>query len=249
MRGGQIANTPTFGVVSAGVILPLPLPVAPLPFGTRNPDLATAEVIGVYRTILGRAPTSAELSAVAGVIDAGTPIAAVASALLHTTEYESSFVTSDYRVFLGVTPSAADVNAWVTMIQKQGLTAEQVAVDFASTPEFNALHPDNASFIQALYQLGLGRAAAGFEVSAWESVLASGTTRAQAVKDILGSSFADRHQVEGFYSVFLGRPPDPSGLAFWVNAPPRAGCRWRGRRGRLRRRARVRHAGRRGRVP
>jgi hypothetical protein len=42
--------------------------------------------------------------------------------------------------------------------------------------------------------------------------------RAQAVAGIIGSSYADQHQVEGFYSIFLARSPDAGGLAFCVNA-------------------------------
>ena len=216
VAAGQNAVAAPFTIVPTSIVLPLTYAAAP--FGAHNPDVSTAEVNGLYRTILGRAPTAAELSTVLGFLKNGTPVPSVASALLHSAEYDADFVTSDYRIFLGINPPAAAVNAWVQMIQQQGLTAEQVAFDFMTTPEFNALHPGNPSFIQALYVDLLGRQASASEVAAWNSVLASGTTRAQAVKGLLASPFAAAREVEGLYSVFLNRPADPGGLAFWVAA-------------------------------
>lgn len=216
VAAGQNALGTPFTIVPTSVLLPLSYTTNP--FGAHNPDVQTAEANGLYQTILGRAPSAPELSTAVGLLKNGTPVSAVASALLQSDEYVANYVTIDYRTYLGVNPSAADVSAWVQLVRAQGLSSEQVAYLFMTTPNFNTLHPGNPSFIQALYIDILGRQATASEVAAWSTVLAAGTTRAQAVRSLLTSPFAAQRAVDGFYSVFLGRSPDASGQAFWVAA-------------------------------
>ena len=213
---GQNAVVAPFTIVPTSILLPVTYSATP--FGTHNPDVQTAEVNGLFRAIFNRTPNPAELAAVVNVLKVGTPLMAVATALMNTNEYVANYVTLDYRLLLGINPPAAAVNAWVTMVQQQGLTAAQVASDFMTTPEFNALHPGNLSFIQALYVDLLGRQPTASDIAAWNSALTSGTTRAQAVEGILTSSFAAQRAVDGLFSIFLGRAPDARSEAFWAAA-------------------------------
>ena len=48
---------------------------------------------------------------------------------------------------------------------------------------FNGLHPDDGSFLQALYQDLLGRTASAAEIAAWESAIGNGLSRASVVSD------------------------------------------------------------------
>ena len=217
---GKVYVATNSGLVGFGVLPPgpiLPLAPNPTPFGAHNPDIQTAEVTGLYNLILGRAPDAPSLAYWVAALKAGYPLQQFSSYLLHSAEYDTHLVAAYYRSYLDVNPSVAEINAWVGLIQR-GLTAEQVTYYFMTTPDFNALHPDNASFVQALYQDFLGRPAAPFEVSAWNSVLTSGTTRGQAVLGFEHYTLSQQYQVEGLYSVLLARPADPAGLAFYVNA-------------------------------
>lgn len=216
---GKVYVATNSGLVAFGILPPgpiLPLAPNPSPFGSHNPDIQTAEVTGLYNLILGRAPDTPSLAYWVAALKAGYPLQQFSSYLLHSAEYDTHLVAAYYRTYLNVNASVADINAWVGLMQN-GLTAGQVTYYFMTTPEFNALHPDNPSFVQALYQGFLGRPAAPSEVSAWNSVLTSGTTRGQAVLAFEHYTLSQQYQVEGLYSVFLASPATPSGLTFYVN--------------------------------
>jgi hypothetical protein len=98
------------------------------------------------------------------------------------------------------------------------MTAEQVASDFLSSAEFNALHPDNNSFVVALYEDALERPPAPWEISGWSAALDLGMSRATAVANFFGSPEAATRSVLDLYKVFLDRPADPAGLQAHVAA-------------------------------
>jgi hypothetical protein len=135
--------------------------------------------------------------------------------MLHSTEYEDSLISSDYQTYLGRAAAPSEVAGWASQMQG-GMTAEQVADDFLTSAEFNADHADDNSFVLALYEDVLGRAPAPGEIAAWTGELASGMTRGTVVADVLGSTEAAEHAVQGLYQALLGRPADSAGLA--VNA-------------------------------
>ena len=196
---GQLGAAPGIQIVPNSTILPFTYSFNP--FGTGNPDLATAEVNGLYRIFLGRAPDPTGLANSVAYLKAGGSLKTLASILLHTGEYESDYVKSYYQNFFGRAAAPAEVAAWVAVIRDGNLTAEQVASLFLSSDAFSALHPDNASFIGAVYQDVLGRPAAAFEVAAWESVLGSGTSRSAMVNAMIHSPFAARQAITGFVSL------------------------------------------------
>ena len=194
----------------------LPLISDPTAFGTNNPDPETAEVNGLYGTILGRAPDPAGLTASVAYLKGGGSLQTLASILLHTTEYEGDVVAHDYLNILGRVAAPSEVAAWVSQIGQQNLTAEQVAGFLMTSAEFDADHVDDASFITTVYEDVLGRPAAVLEVSAWESVLHSGVSRSTMVSDMIHSSFAAQQAVEGFSTLFWGTTLDAADEAFDV---------------------------------
>jgi hypothetical protein len=203
-----------FGLVTAGAILPLTS--QPAPFGSHNPNLATAEVIGLYSTVLGRTPDAAGVANWMSFLNNGGTVALMTTYFLTSPEYESGVVASYYKGFLGRTATAPEINSWVNAINN-GLTEKQDAFDFISSAEFGTLHASNSDFITALYNDILGRQPASSEITFWSNELGSGLSRPDVIQATLGSTEGLSRSVNGFYSIFLARPSDAPGLAAWVN--------------------------------
>ena len=128
-----------------------------------------------------------------------------------------------YRTFAGRDGSAAEVAAWVNLMQ-QGLGAEKIAYLMMTSAGFNGLHPDNASFLQAVFTDTLGRPPAPAELAAvggrtWRAGSAGrrsstpSSTRPQAAQNA----------VLGFASLFWGLPIDPATEAADAQYLPPAG--------------------------
>lgn len=212
---GTLTTAPGFTVVQTSVVLPLTY--NPSPFGTNNPDLATAEVTGLYNLILGHAPDPTGLAAWVSALNSGTPLSTLSTTLLNSPEYETLLILSYYKNFLNTTPTVGAVNEWVGFMQA-GMSVNQVVTNFLNTPEYNALHPSDDSFIESLYANFFGRSAASWELSAWDTALASGTTRLDAILSFVNNSATNERELDGLYAEFLARPPDSAGLTFWTAA-------------------------------
>lgn len=212
--GGQLIQNQNLLIQPTSALLPLSIAAAP--FGASNPDVTTAEVTALYNIVLGRAPDAPGLAAWVGAIKQGTPYATVAYDFLHSTAYYDRVIAADYQTFAGRTPAPSEVDLWAGLMQ-QGYSEEQIAYLMLTSPGVNALHPDDGSFVQSLYNDLLGRQASGAEVASWTSFLAGGASRAAVVSLFLRSSGAAQRAVDGLYATFLGRAADPSGAAFYTS--------------------------------
>ncbi len=184
--------------------------------GGGNSSLYEAELNGVYTTILGRVPDPTGYTFWMAALESGTSVAQVASAFLHSAEYESSVVASYYTGFFGRTASPAEVSGWVSYIQRSGASLESVADLFLTNPYYNVLHASNADFIQSLYGNLCGRQGSAQDIAGWESYLSGTGTRAQMVQLVIQA--ADTRAIEGEYEAIFGRQADPGGLASALNA-------------------------------
>jgi streptogramin lyase len=211
--GGQSSNPPTIGIVLTSAVLPIAPSVSP--FGASNPDVSTAEVNGLYRLILGRAPDATGGANAVAYLKGGGSLAALASGLFHSTEYETLAVQADFRNYLGRSGSSSDIAAGVAAL-KAGATEKDLAGFFFSTPEFSQLHASNADFATAAYQDILGRTPSSSELALVTGLLAGSLSRQGLTSFMLGSQEAALRAVNGFYSTFLARQGDPAGIAFWV---------------------------------
>ena len=147
------------------------------PFGPTNPDLPTAEVNGLYQILFGHRPDPTGLTNSVTYLNNGGSLQSLSIILMDTTDYEKRVVAQDYS------PSPAGP-ARVVGGRRLGepdagrTTPEQVAYLMLTSDGFNATHPTDASFVQALYNDVLGRQASDSEVAGWTALIASGTTRA-----------------------------------------------------------------------
>jgi hypothetical protein len=207
------AASASFTVAPSTLSIPsfLPMTSSAVPFGPLNPNLATAEVNGLYNTILGRNPEPAGQAAGIKALQTGTTVAQLAQSMLHSTEYESDLVAADYKTYLGRSGSTAEINAWVARMQS-GSTAEQVASGFLMSNEFLTAHTDNTAFVQSLYNDVLGRSANPIELTTALGQLAGGTSRQVVISSLIGSATGETSEINSLYESILGRLGDTAGI-------------------------------------
>ena len=104
-----------------------------------------------------------------------------------------------------------------------GQSTQAVVAGFLSSAEYQASHPDDASFLAALYTDVLGRAADPSGLGEWLARLQGGQGRHAVALDFLASPEVLAGLVVRDYADYLGRPADPVGtqgfLAFLGTAP------------------------------
>jgi streptogramin lyase len=209
VNGGQLTTPATFGLIPTTVISPIVVNASP--FGTHNVDIYTAEMNGLYHLLLGRAPDSVGLAQGVLQLKAGVPLQQVVVGFFYQPEYQSRAVAGYYQSYLGRTASPAEINANVAALQA-GMNQEQLSASFLTSAEFNARHADNSDFVRTAYQVILGRAASGAEVTGVVNLLNSGTSRTVIIGTLLGSTEAETRAANGYYGTILGRPGDTPGL-------------------------------------
>jgi hypothetical protein len=222
--GGAYAVSLTLGQALAGDVFGLqpgslanPVPTSATPFGpSRNPNVNTAIVKGLYNLVLGRAADSAGLTYWTGQLQAGVSVAQVTGYFYASSAYDSRVITLYYQTLLGRTGAAAEITGWVAAMQA-GWTKAQVADAFISSSEFNSQAPDSAGFIQVLYGDILDRQAGAAEVAAWSQALGNGLSRSTVAAMILSSSEAAGLAVSSDYVAFLGRPAATTEVNAWVS--------------------------------
>ncbi len=194
----------------------LPLFLNPYAFGSTNPDLAVAETTGLYDIILGRTPDLQGEAAFVSYLRGGGSVAVAADVMLHSVEYETNLVNLDYANDFGRIATPEEVGGWVARMQ-HGDSAEEITTLMLSADGFNALHPDSASFVQALYGDLLGRQGTSAEVSAWATYLAT-SKRSTVISLFVHSPESYARATEGFTAEFWAEAFAPGGEPLGVAA-------------------------------
>jgi hypothetical protein len=199
--------------------------------GPGDTSAAATLVRGLYREVLGRTPSAAEVSAWVNHL-ASTPQPSGAQDMIRVflsgpenrgrATTLAAYVRLLYSVTLGRVPAAAEVDAWVG-----ALTARfnRLVPGFVNSPEFLALGLSTPphDVVRRLYQQTLGRSPSAEEVNGWVDILnLTGDWETVAIgflnsPEYLGTprSFGDHIVV--LYRTFLGRQPAPAEVAAWLD--------------------------------
>ncbi len=200
-----------------------------------SPEETRADFItGLYTNVLGRTPSAGELAGWADFLRGNCTAAgvqAVAFGFFDSAEFGArpltlqGLVTILYRALLEREPDPAGLAAWTDVLRQARLAI--AVVGFIPSAEFRALLPDrtNRAAVGALvtrfYVEILGRSPDVAGLTAWvDFVVATGALETAAVGFLVSPEFEARALTfEGYvtilYRAFLGRPPDPAGLAAW----------------------------------
>jgi hypothetical protein len=144
-------------------------------------------------------------------------LTAVASALTHSAESYSDFITAAYQRYLGRTPGPAEVQGWVGAMQ-QGLSDERVEAGFIGSAEYISDHGGvGAGWVSGMYQDLLGRTPAQSEVDGWVNALAHGMAATDVAYGFAASTEREGQRVAADYQRYLGRAAAQSEIDGWVS--------------------------------
>jgi streptogramin lyase len=166
-------------------------------------------VRGMYKDLLGRTPSQAEVDNWVQVLASGVSTTAVAFGFAASSERESNRVTADYLQYLGRNPAATEVAGWVNAFESGAATNEDVVAGFVGSPEYFQKHFGNASdwFASAFQALFGYPATQSSSVPSYLPAVANTLTHsAEYYTDIITAA----------YQRYLGRAPDSAGLASWL---------------------------------
>ncbi len=167
-------------------------------------------VRGMYRDLLGRAPSQAEVDGWVAALNAGASPQQVAYGFAASSERERQRVTGDYRQFLGRDPSPAEVDGWVGAFASGLASNEDVVAGFVGSDEFFQAHGGNAQWFATGFQELFGHPA---------SQASSPPTWLAAASGALTHSDESYGQfVTAAYQKYLGRLPGGAELNGWVSA-------------------------------
>ncbi len=173
-------------------------------------------VESLYLRILGREVEASELSSWVDAIQSGVPRATVVSSLFATDEYRSHVIAGVYAEFLGREPVANETEFWTNNLPFDGTMAAVMRTSVLSSDEYYrtaevhtlfAHELQNESFVAALYDDILQRAASQFEIGIWTDVLDAGASRTTVAGYIWDSVEHATLVANQLYADFLERAP------------------------------------------
>jgi hypothetical protein len=186
---------------------------------TLDPNVVAeaAFVDGLYRHVLGRpADVNSLVSWVQQLLQNGVSRAAVVEAVWNSPEHRGLEVDRLYATFLNRSPDAAGRALWVNALLA-GSSEMDVARALIASAEFQMEHPDNASYVTALYATILRRAPSSAEMANWVTALQNGLSRDALAVDFLNSAEAYQLILNCDYLYILHRSPDSAGEQAWLN--------------------------------
>jgi streptogramin lyase len=191
--------------------------------------LSAAEraVQALYIDALGRAGSIAELDGWASNLPAGATslLPGVAAGIEGSPEARRRLVNSWYTTYLGRQAQGGEDQGFVNELLA-GQTEEQVLSQILGSTEFfnraqNLIGGSdaNSNFVQALYQLLLGRTGSAAEVAGWVSNLQNhGLTPQGVALGFLTSPENRTDVVAGYYQSLLHRSASQVEISGWVNS-------------------------------
>ena len=189
-------------------------------FGSLTPATANQHFLAkAYQDLLGRAVDPGAQTFWGGMLDQGVAPAQVALGIENTPEFRTNEVQLLYTQLLHRAADPVGLMNDVAFLASGG-TVEQLKVLIVSSPEYFASRGggSNAGFVNAAFMDLLNRSTTG-DPGAQGLVTALNNqtmTRSQVATAIVYSPEAARVLVQGFYTRFLHRAADPSGLNAWV---------------------------------
>ncbi|WP_024287599.1 DUF4214 domain-containing protein [Cellulomonas sp. KRMCY2] len=177
----------------------------------------------LYQDLLRRGPDPTGLRGWTTSLMQGQSQSALVDTLTRSDEYISSRVTKAYREVLGREPEPAGAAAWLSEIKAGHATVDDVQRRFYDSVEYYDISGGTPQgYVRRLYQTVLSRPAGDAEVAEWSAVFAT-RGRGVVVDAIWFSNEAARIRAGAYYQTFLGRGPDPVGLAGWADVLLRQG--------------------------
>jgi len=173
-------------------------------------------VESLYRDVLGRDPDPGGLDFWQTRFDEGMPRRQLALGFLRSQERRALLVTELYGAYLRRAPDPGGLQAHRDALASW-LTEEALIAALVSSDEYFGSQCGSGmnGYVIALYRDLLARQPSDDEREHW---LSSGLARDAMALAFVGSDEFHARTLESFYAHYLGRAPDPEGLADWIAA-------------------------------
>ncbi len=164
-------------------------------------------VLGLYERVLGRTPTSAELSYwLTELVRGNITQAGLAHTFINSTEHRILAIEALYQQHLGRSADAAGLAHWLGLLGRGGSMADVQLAILSSSEFYSRAGGTDQAFVAQLYVELLGRVGAQAELDYWLGVLASGS-RGQVAVAIMASVEFRATVVASWYLRYLHRDP------------------------------------------
>lgn len=174
-------------------------------------------VTGLYQDVLHRAPSSGEVNSWVGSIQNGLSSSNVVHAFVQSDERHGIEINDIYQKVLHRAGDDNGVKGWVQAM-RQGQSRDAVERAFIGSAEFQAMHPDDKTFVEGLYQTVLNRLPGTAETQAWKTSLGSGLSRDLVIRFFQNSEERLNRQVDDLYTNYLKRSEGTAERDGWVRA-------------------------------
>ncbi len=177
---------------------------------------AAAYVTQAYKTWLGHAPSTSDLSYWTGQFNDGalTPLQ-LRQALINDASgqaYISSVITADYTADFGRAATSAEITTW------KGLIANGAGFVTLTSALLGDGGGATARTITATYDSYFGRDPTNSEMAVWRGMLTSGTTQASMRATLVNDASGQAHtvsEVGTLYQEYFGRAATTSEVNVW----------------------------------
>ena len=169
----------------------------------------------VFAQLLGRVPSSTELTLYTNQLELGTTANEIATELLGTAEYRADLVSGFIQRFLGRPASSSDISFFSGELGSGATDEDVIAQILGSAEYFSHVGGTNTAFVDGTYQSLLDRSPSPSELSFWLTQLGLSTTATDVANQLLASAEYRADLVSGFIQRFLGRPASSSDISFF----------------------------------
>ncbi|HQU45997.1 MAG: hypothetical protein B7Z73_12310, partial [Planctomycetia bacterium 21-64-5] len=183
---------------------------------------ATGWVPALYENVLGRQPSSTEVTNWNTALANGQVTnSQIAQIFLESTERLSPIIDDYYEQYLGRPADSAGLSYWIGVWQANG-GPEQVQAGIIGSPEYYAtagkLYPNlspDAAWVTALYNNLLSRDPEPQGLAFWENYIQT-NSRQSVVLGFVTSAEYRLGLIDGWFEEYLGRAADPQAEQYWL---------------------------------
>lgn len=169
-----------------------------------------------YVDLLGRPPTTAEVTSWQARLAAGTSRTQVALELARTQEWARVVVTGLYQQVLGRPTDPGGREFWAARLVAGERTADLAAQLYASNEFYREAGGTNRAYVAEVYRNILQREADAAGLAYWVGRLDGGAPRTTIARQFFLTIESNGRRVDALYRRLLGRASEAAGRAYWA---------------------------------
>jgi len=175
-----------------------------------------ATIDGLFRTLEGRPATYNEQVTYSKELQSGAlSINGLVNQLWASPAHMNIEATSLYKTILHRAPTTAELSSTVASL-RAGASETAIMLTLLTSAEYQAKHPDTASFINGFYADVLGQIPSSLTQLTMLQALGADTIQQEAQSLLASTSMYSEIVTDGFDNI-LRRPPTSAEMQYWTN--------------------------------